>query len=95
VDVILELVKKMPEGCANMKTCHNCGLGIEDSNDLVSCFKYKTLSNSQEEKTNCICYIERILEDGEPLPPIQHLLLVEQELGKRKMKISINNGLRV
>lgn len=78
-----------------MKTCQNCGLGIEDSNDLVSCFKYKTLSNSQEEKTNCIYYIERIVEDGETLPPIQHLFLVEQELGERKMKISINNGLRV
>jgi len=78
-----------------MKTCHNCGLGIEDSKDLVSCFKYKTLSNSLEEKTNCIYFIERIVEDGEPLPPIQHLLLVEQELGKRKMKISINNGLRM
>jgi len=78
-----------------MKTCQNCGLGIEDSNDLVSCFKYKTLSNSHEEKTNCIYYIERIVEDDEPLPPIQHLLLVEQELGKRKMKISINNGLRM
>ena len=78
-----------------MKTCLNCGLGIEDSNDLVSCFKYKTMSNSQEEKTNCIYYIEKIVEDGEPLPPIQHLILVEQELGKRKMKISINNGLRM
>lgn len=78
-----------------MKTCKNCGLGIEDINDLVSCFKYKTLSNSQEEKTKCQYYTERIVEDGEPLPPIQHLLLVEQELGKRKMKISINNGLRM
>lgn len=78
-----------------MKTCRNCGLGIEDNNDLISCFKYKTLSNSQEEKTDCLYFIERIIEDGEPLPPIQHLLLVEQELGKRKMKISINNGLRM
>jgi len=78
-----------------MKTCHNCGLSIADINDLVSCFKYKTLSNAQEEKTNCSYYIETIMEDGEPLAPIQHLLLVEQELGKRKMKISINNGLRM
>jgi len=78
-----------------MKACHNCGLGIEDNNDLISCFKYKTLSNSQEEKSDCIYFIERIVEDGEPWPPIQHLLLVEQELGKRKMKISINNGLRM
>lgn len=78
-----------------MKTCHHCGLGIEDSNDLINCFKYKTLSNSQEEKSDCLYFIEKIIEDGEPLPPIQHLLLVEQELGKRKMKISINNGLRM
>ena len=79
----------------NMKTCRNCGLGIEDNNDLISCFKYKTLSNLEEEKSDCLYFIERIVEDGEPLPPIQHLLLVEQELGKRKMKISINNGLRM
>ena len=85
----------MLEGCVNMKTCRNCGLGIEDSNDLISCFKYKTLSNSQEEKCDCLYFIERIVEDGESLPPIQHLLLVEQELGKRKMKISINNGLQM
>ena len=78
-----------------MKTCRNCGLGIEDNNDLVSCFKYKTLSNSEEEKSNCLYFIEKIIEDGELLPPIQHLILIEQELGKRKMKISINNGLRM
>lgn len=82
-------------GCVIMKTCRNCGLGIEDNNDLVSCFKYKTLSNSEEEKNNCLYFIEKIIEDGEPLPPIQHLILIEQELGKRKMKISINNGLRM
>ena len=78
-----------------MKTCQNCGLGIEDNNDLITCFKYKTLNNSQEDQANCQYYIEKIFEDGEPLPQIQHLPLVEQELGKRKMKISINNGLRM
>ena len=78
-----------------MKTCHNCGLSIEDTSELVSCFKYKTLSNAYEEKVNCIYYIETIMEDDESLAPIQHLLLVEQELGKRKMKISINDGLRM
>ena len=78
-----------------MRTCQTCGLGIEDNQDLVSCFKYKTLSNSQEDKTSCIYYIESIVEDNEVLPPMQHLYLVEQELSKRKMKISINNGLRM
>lgn len=78
-----------------MKTCHNCGLGIEDNNHLISCFKYKTLIKSQEAKTDCLYFIKRMIEDGEPLPPIQHLLLAGQELGERKMKISINNGLRM
>jgi len=78
-----------------MRTCDTCGLGFDDNNELVICFKYKTLSNSQEDKTCCIYYIERIEEGGEALPPMQHLYLVEQELIKRKMKISINNGLRV
>ena len=78
-----------------MKTCRNCGLGIEASNDLISCFKYKTMSNTDEEKSDCLYFIDKIIEDGEPLPPIQHLLLVEQELGRGKMKISINNGFRL
>lgn len=78
-----------------MKTCATCGLGIEDNNDLVSCYKYKTLSNSQEDKTSCIYYIEKIIEDGEVVPPMHHLYVVEQELSERKMKISINNGLRM
>ncbi|MDP4160539.1 MAG: hypothetical protein Q8911_12395 [Bacillota bacterium] len=78
-----------------MKTCQCCGLGIEENNDVIRCFKYKTLSNSLEEKPSCLYFIEKIIEDGEPLPPVQHLVLVEQELGKRKMKVSINNGLRM
>lgn len=82
------------KGSGSMKTCQSCGLGIDDIN-LVSCYKYKTLNNSQEDKATCLYFIERIIEDGEPLSQIQHLLLVEQELGKRKMKISINDGLRM
>lgn len=79
-----------------MKTCGTCGLGIKDQNDLVSCFKYKTLSNSQEDKSDCKYYIEVILEeDGEPLPPLQHLFLAEEQSNERKMKISINRGLRM
>ena len=83
------------EGSASVKTCQSCGLGMEDNNDLINCFKYKTLNNSQEDKAYCLYYIERIIEDDEIMAPLQHLILVEQELGKRKMKISINNGLQV
>jgi len=78
-----------------MKTCGSCGLGIPDNNDFINCFKYKTLSNSQADKTSCICYIKILLEDGEPIPPVQHLFLVEEEFRQHKMKISINHGLRL
>jgi hypothetical protein len=78
-----------------MKTCRNCGLGIEEGSDQITCFKYKTTSNSEQEKDDCLYFIEKIIEDDEPLPPIQHLLLVEQELKKGKMKISINDGFRL
>jgi len=78
-----------------LKTCGNCGLGIEVDNDQVICFKYKTTSCSECEKSDCLYFIPKIIEDGEPLPPIQHLLLVEQELKKGKMKISINDGFRL
>lgn len=79
-----------------MKTCGTCGLGIKDNNDLICCYKYKTLSSSQEDKASCAYYIERVVEeDGEPLPPVQHLFLVEEQFKERRMKISINHGLRM
>lgn len=36
-----------------MKTCENCGLGTIESTSLISCFKYKTLNNPQEDKEGC------------------------------------------
>ena len=69
-----------------MKSCNNCGLGIKENSSLVSCFKYKTLNNPQEDKEDCIYYIEVMSERGEPLSPLQHLLLKEEDLKARMMK---------
>ena len=69
-----------------MKSCENCGLGTKENIGLVSCFKYKTLNNPQEDKEGCIYYIVTMSEEGEPLLPLQHLLLKEDELKARKMK---------
>lgn len=69
-----------------MKLCNNCGLGIKENSGLVSCFKYKTVNNPQEDKEGCIYYIEAKCEGGEPLSPLQHLLLKEENLRARKMK---------
>jgi hypothetical protein len=68
-----------------MKTCGTCGLGTKDENGLISCIKYKTLNDSQAEMESCFYYIETIIEDSEPLPPLQHLLLKEEELKQGKM----------
>ncbi len=69
-----------------MKTCENCGLGIKENTGFVNCFKYKTSTNPQEDKQGCRYYIEIIIEEGEPLLPIQHLLLREEELKVRMIK---------
>lgn len=69
-----------------MKLCDNCGLGTKEDNNHVSCFKYKTLNNLQENKEGCIYYIASISEEGELLSPLQHLLLKEEDLKARKMK---------
>jgi hypothetical protein len=69
-----------------MKTCENCGLGTKENTGLISCLKYKTLNNQLEDKEGCLYFIEIIMEEGEPLLPLQHLLLKEQELKARMMK---------
>lgn len=69
-----------------MKNCFNCGLGIKQDDDKISCFKYKTINSADEDKTDCLYYIETVVEEGEPLPALQHLLLKEEELKQRKMK---------
>jgi len=70
----------------SMKSCENCGLGTKENTDLISCFKYKTLNDSQEDKEGCIYYIATMSEEGETLLPLQHLLLKEEELKARMMK---------
>ena len=70
-----------------MKNCANCGLGVEDIVEgKVRCFKYNTVSNPVDDRESCVYYIGIIVEDEEPLPPLQHLLLKEEELKARKMK---------
>lgn len=70
-----------------MKSCTSCGLGVGNSVDGANkCFKYATVSNANDNKENCLYYIDIVFEDGEPIPPLQHLLLKEEELKARKMK---------
>ena len=69
-----------------MKSCTNCGLGTEEYSGLVNCYKYKTSNNPHEDKEGCLYYIATLSEEGEALPPLQHLLLKEEELKVRKMK---------
>lgn len=68
-----------------MKTCDNCGLGIIE-NDFIRCFKYKAMNDPQDEKESCMYYTATMFEDNEPLSPLQHLLLKEEEIKRRHMK---------
>ncbi len=52
-----------------IKTYHSCGLGIEDNNNLISCFKYKTLSNSQISSKE----LKRISELSRTFANLRHL----------------------
>lgn len=69
-----------------MKTCENCGLGIIESNGQIRCFKYKTLNDPKEDKQSCTYFKEIVIEEGELLLPLQHLLLREEELKARMIK---------
>lgn len=70
-----------------MKNCKNCGIGIlTEEHGLIKCFKYNTMNEPDESKESCLYFIETVYEDEEPLPPLQHLLLKEEELKARKMK---------
>lgn len=69
-----------------MKLCSKCGLGIKEINGLVNCFKYKTSNNHQEDKESCMYYIKIVYEEGEPLSPLEHLLLKEKDINSRRMK---------
>ena len=68
-----------------IKTCENCGLGTKEDNGQISCFKYRKLNDAKEEQ-HCTYYKEIICEEGEPLSPLQHLLLREEELKVRMIK---------
>ncbi|AFV01198.1 hypothetical protein DHBDCA_p170 [Dehalobacter sp. DCA] len=69
-----------------VKNCSNCGLGISQADGQISCFKYRTINKADEDKTSCLFHIEPIIEDGEPLLPLQHLLLKEVEIKQHGMK---------
>jgi hypothetical protein len=68
-----------------IKTCENCGLGTKEDNGQISCFKYRTLHDAKEEQ-HCTYFKEIIFEEGEPLSPLQHLLLREEDLKIRMIK---------
>ena len=42
-----------------MKRCAGCGLGVGNSVDgTIRCFKYATVSNANDDKENCLYYID-------------------------------------
>lgn len=70
--------------------CLHCGFGVQDG-DAWQCFKYRKLTSEAVlvNPEGCLSFIERQFEEGEPLTPVQHLLLLEQELKRHHMKGTI------
>jgi hypothetical protein len=62
-----------------MRTCGQCGLGTKDKDGLVICYKYKTRNKPDQDKRECPFFIRAVIEDGEVLSPLQHLLIIEAE----------------
>lgn len=70
-----------------MTKCENCGLFAQATRECVW-FK-KKLSEAEMESSGegCIYYMEVIYEDGEPLSTYQHLLLKQEDIASKKMKM--------
>ncbi len=70
-----------------IKKCEYCGIaGVVEQNKF-ECAKFKKAFTLGENiLTNCNYFIEKIIEDGEPFTPQQHLLIKEQELSAKHMK---------
>lgn len=68
-------------------SCFDCGIAGED-NGILRCYKYgcSVEEAAKMHKELCPYFIRKILEEGEPLTPQQHLLMIEQELSSRHMK---------
>ena len=68
-------------------TCLECGIAGEEDG-ISKCYKYNwsIAEGAKIHKDACPYFIKRIVEDGEPLTPQQHILISEQELSSRHMK---------
>jgi len=64
-----------------------CGIASEE-NGSWKCYKYgcPVEEAAKMHRETCPYFIRRIYEEGEPLTPQQHLLMIEQEVSSRHMK---------
>lgn len=70
------------------KQCEGCGIARPGPvQGKFKCVKFEKIFEQGEcILTACIYYIEKVFEDGEALTPIEHLLIMEQNLKSRHMK---------
>ena len=77
----------MNGGLIMVNNCLECGISGVKSDGNRWCEKYKMVVGIPElKKSSCPCFLEFQYEDGELMTPLQHLYLMENEKGSRRMR---------
>lgn len=86
-NIVFTMSKEGPADNRNGASCLDCGIAGED-NGISKCYKYgyPVEEAAKIHDGTCRYFIRKIFEDGEPLTPRQHLLMIEQEITSRHMK---------
>lgn len=63
--------------------CTDCGL-LEQKDPAGFCVRFKQVPDKV--KTHCMYFLPLQYEDGRPLSPLQHLILQDEVLRRKKMR---------
>lgn len=69
-----------------MLKCEECGL-FSSTDKQCAWFKKKRTEKEIVNSSDCAYFIEINYEDGLPLKPYQHLILKQEDLASKKMKM--------
>lgn len=69
------------------RMCSDCGIAGPIDEKWFECLKFKKkFCPGENLMFDCTYFCPRILEEGEPLSPLEHLLMKEQDLASKHMR---------